>query len=49
MLDFPAGVVPTGTISLDDDKFLADETFWPTGCDLTSALSLTLFSLWSEC
>ncbi|VDO59504.1 unnamed protein product [Onchocerca flexuosa] len=34
LLDFPAGVVPTGTVNSDDDKLLADEASWHTGNDL---------------
>lgn len=34
LLDFPAGVVPTGTVTLEDDRLLADESSWPTGFDL---------------
>uniref|UniRef100_A0A915PZZ0 Amidase domain-containing protein n=1 Tax=Setaria digitata TaxID=48799 RepID=A0A915PZZ0_9BILA len=34
MLDFPAGIVPTGKVSSKDDKLLADEASWPTGNDL---------------
>ncbi|EFO19311.2 hypothetical protein LOAG_09182 [Loa loa] len=34
LLDFPAGVVPTGTVNSDDDRLLADEASWHTGKDL---------------
>ncbi|VDK88162.1 unnamed protein product [Litomosoides sigmodontis] len=34
LLDFPAGIVPTGTVNSDDDRLLADENFWHTGIDL---------------
>ncbi|VDK75438.1 unnamed protein product, partial [Onchocerca ochengi] len=34
LLDFPAGVVPTGTVNPDDDKLLADEASWRAGNDL---------------
>ncbi|VIO87637.1 amidase, putative [Brugia malayi] len=33
LLDFPAGIVPTGTVNSDDDRLLADEAFWHTGID----------------
>lgn len=31
MLDCPAGIVPTGTVTSDDDRLLADEASWHTG------------------
>ncbi|MCP9265535.1 Fatty-acid amide hydrolase 1 [Dirofilaria immitis] len=34
LLDFPAGVVPTGTVNSDDDRLLADEASWHAGNDL---------------
>ncbi|VDN26358.1 unnamed protein product [Gongylonema pulchrum] len=38
MLDFPAGVVPTGTVSSSDDELLADEASWRTGKDIALKL-----------
>lgn len=31
MLDYPAGVVPTGTVLKEDDEALQDEKEYPTG------------------
>ncbi|VDM45166.1 unnamed protein product [Toxocara canis] len=31
MLDFPAGVVPTGIVTKQDDVLLEDEKSWPVG------------------
>ena len=31
MLDYPVGCLPTGKVTSDDDKALADETQWATG------------------
>ncbi|VBB28696.1 unnamed protein product [Acanthocheilonema viteae] len=33
LLDFPAGIVPTGRVNSEDDKLLDNENFWHTGID----------------
>uniref|UniRef100_A0A0R3S4P0 Amidase domain-containing protein n=1 Tax=Elaeophora elaphi TaxID=1147741 RepID=A0A0R3S4P0_9BILA len=33
LLDFPAGIVPVGTVNSDDDRLLTDEDSWHTGND----------------
>lgn len=33
MLDFPAGVLPAGRVTPDDDRALEDEREWSTGCE----------------
>lgn len=39
LLDLPAGIVPVGTVTLQDDKLLADENCWHTGSIYVSLLS----------
>lgn len=34
MLDFPAGIVPTGVVTEEDDNALNDELIWPTGYNI---------------
>jgi len=31
IVDFPAGMVPTGVVSKEDDEHLKDERKWPVG------------------